>query len=649
MRLGKRVGRMPRSVVLALLLFLWTAWVGIGHLGSADLARQWGLLLGAELLLVALGLHRHRQRAWRCAACGHRSPPRTLPAGGPSPAVAIPTFNNRDAIAGVIDAVIEAAPDLPLFVVDDGSTDGTGDVAAAALAAHAGRPSAPERAVLRHRKNRGKGAALDTALRRAFHAGCSHLVTLDGDGQHHGGDVRTLRAALVEHPGAIIVGSRNLSDANVESISRFGRNFSNFWLRVLSGARLADSQSGMRAYPTAPVLSLGLRARRYDWEVEVLTLGARAGIPLRSVPVRVHYPPPAERVSHFDKLWDNARISWINTRILCATPLWILGWPARFDRGAPPSNIVRPWTGRSLGGRAGHAAFYWILRLFGRRPAYAMLYPVCLYYILAHRRRTRATLPLLDRVVGPTGPVGRFVRTFRVTLAFARTILDRMIIHALGPSGVEFESEGREYIENIISNGRGVILLSAHVGSNAIAGLILSSGRVEGYEVNLVMLDADAEAVKRVYERVGAKDRMPKIIAINKGQFPALRILEALRKGEVVAIEADRPVDEHWAWADFLGTPAPFPTGPYAIAAAAKVPVVATFAFAEGPGRYRFTAEPPREIVLPRPGRDDALREHAAWFAAHLETHARRYPYQWYNFYDFWTAPAAPGDEDEAS
>lgn len=663
-RLSAKAGRVP-----------WGAWFWIGALvalTALGLWRQpvvsgaiWVGLLTAMVLMILWSLYRARRRQWVCDRCGARGVPRARPAGEPGFMVAIPTYNNAGSIAQVVAGVLEAAPRLPLVVVDDGSTDGTGDAARAAMGlagpspgegpaetepgappgshkAPNRAPDAPAREVLRHPVNRGKGATLLTALQHAFAHGYSHLVTLDGDGQHLPQDIPKLVDEARKHPQALLVGARDLGGENVQGISRFGRRFSNFWLWVQTGVRLADSQSGFRVYPTAPVLSLGLRGRRFDFEVEVLTLGARARLPLGAVPVGVHYPPPSERVSHFNKAWDNVRISLFNVRALGLAPLWPLGWPYRLDAREPPSAIVRNWTGRSLGGRLGHRFFAGLLRLLGPWPAYAMLRPVCLYYTLAQRSRTEMAAPVVDAVLGPVRGLARWRRRYRHVLTFAACILERAMVQVLGPQSFELTSEGREHITAPLKKGRGVILLNAHVGNNAVAGAILASARAQHVPVNLVMLDNEAEYIKRAYERMGALDRMPKVIAINRGQMPVLRILKALRAGEAVAVQADRVVDKNWTEVEFLGRKAPFPTGVFTMAAAAKVPVVATFAMREGARRYRFVALPPREVVLPREGRAEALASHAQWFAQRLEDQVRRYPLQWFNFFDFYATPAPP-------
>ncbi len=643
--ISDHAGRLPLGSALALLALVAT--FGVGVIVPALIAREiFAATACVSMLVLFWSLLRARNGLWRCGRCGLVDVPRSQPAGAPNPLIVIPTYNNVRSIAAVVEGCVRMAPDLPLLVVDDGSTDGTGDRAKRCLELlHRGQHG-PAREVVRVEKNRGKGHALRLAIRRAFAAGRSHIITLDGDGQHHPEDIPRFREAIAQHPSAIVVGERDLASENVQEISRFGRNFSNFWLWVETGMRLPDSQSGFRAYPTAPMLSLGLAGKRYELEVECLTRGARAGLPLRSIPIRVTYPPPSQRVSHFHKGWDNLRISLLNSKLVAQTPLWLFGWPFAFDGREPPANIVRAWSGRSLGTSLGYGIMIALLRIIGPKPAYLMLYPVALYYMLTQKESAYRARPVLDAALGPATGWQGFWRSYHHVLTFSRCILDQVMVQVLGPDAFTFESRGREHINEVLQSGRGCILLNAHVGNNRVAGAILASKRAHHVPVHVVMLDTEAERIKAVYQRLGALDRMPQVIAINRGEMPVLRILLALRRGEVVAIHADRVVDENYKDVTFFGRPAPFPSGVFTIAAAAKVPVVLTMAFNQGPGRYLFIGEPPREINLPRESREEALRAHTQWFAERLEHHVRQFPLQWFNFYDVWKRPDEAPQKD---
>jgi glycosyltransferase involved in cell wall biosynthesis len=222
----------------------------------------------------------------------------------------IPVYNHARNVGPV--AAAAAASGAPVIVVDDGSSDGSAEVAAAV----------PGVTVIRHAENRGKGAAILTGLGEAQSRGARFAITVDADGQHQPHEGRALLAALwpagaAQPEAALILGARTgMDQAAVPWSSRIGRGFSGFWVRASGGPRVVDSQSGFRVYPVAETLALPTRARRFEFEVEVLVHARRTGIPIREVPVSVAYTPPGGRVSHFRPWRDFGRNSVTFTRLV---------------------------------------------------------------------------------------------------------------------------------------------------------------------------------------------------------------------------------------------------------------------------------------------------------------------------------------------
>ncbi|EHJ48844.1 glycosyl transferase family 2 [Solidesulfovibrio carbinoliphilus subsp. oakridgensis] len=214
----------------------------------------------------------------------------------------IPVYNHGATLRAVVERALAVVPHV--LVVDDGSTDG-GPATLADLPVD----------LVTHRNNRGKGAAIMTGAAWAVSLGYTHVVTLDADGQHDPRDANTFLPVIQAEPAAIVVGARDFNTLNVPGASRFGRRFSNFWLRVQTGQVLDDVQSGFRAYPLAVLQALDLGETRYSFEVEVLVKAAWAGFLLREVPISVFYPPREARVSHFNAFMDNVRISLLNTKL----------------------------------------------------------------------------------------------------------------------------------------------------------------------------------------------------------------------------------------------------------------------------------------------------------------------------------------------
>ena len=229
--------------------------------------------------------------------------------------VIIPTYNNAGTVCDVAGRAV--AQGYPVIVVNDGSTDDT-----AARLAQSGLPVT----VLTHPRNRGKGIALRTAFTHAREQGFRYAITLDADGQHYPEDIPVLVEALTQHPGALIVGSRNLQAENMPGGNTFANRFSNFWFEVQTTRSLPDTQTGYRAYPLDRLPSLRILTSRYEAELALLVFSAWKGIELVPVAIRVCYPE--DRVSSFRPFRDFARISVLNT-LLCVLAL-VYGYPRLF-------------------------------------------------------------------------------------------------------------------------------------------------------------------------------------------------------------------------------------------------------------------------------------------------------------------------------
>jgi glycosyltransferase involved in cell wall biosynthesis len=220
-------------------------------------------------------------------------------------AIIIPVYNHEGTVADVVRQCLEL--NCPVFVVDDGSTDGT----------HEKISGIASITILRHSENRGKGAALLTGFAAAAPV-ADWAITLDADGQHRPEDARSLLAAVPEGKRPIVVGRRQgMHGEHVPWASRFGRKFSNFWVRASGGPAVSDTQSGMRLYPLPETLDLPVRARRFQFEVEVLVKACWYGIPVVEAPIQVFYAPKAERISHYRGFVDFMRNSGAFTRLIC--------------------------------------------------------------------------------------------------------------------------------------------------------------------------------------------------------------------------------------------------------------------------------------------------------------------------------------------
>jgi len=240
--------------------------------------------------------------------------------------VVVPTYNNGRTVVGVLRRI--AAITSHIVVVVDGCTDDTREQIARWLAE--GVVTGDTFNMVDYAENRGKGHALLMGFKYAIQKGYEYALTIDSDGQHYPEDIPLFIDAMEQHPDALIVGSRNLAEHNMPGGNTFANRFSNFWFAIQTGVRLPDTQTGYRLYPLRHLSGVHLITSRYEAELELLVFAAWAGVELVPVSVRVYYPPPGERVSHFRPFADFGRISLLNM-LFCLIAVFY-GWPTALWR-----------------------------------------------------------------------------------------------------------------------------------------------------------------------------------------------------------------------------------------------------------------------------------------------------------------------------
>lgn len=228
--------------------------------------------------------------------------------------ICIPVFNHPLTVNQVIQDCL-SHQEHSILVVDDGSDS---DVKSAYESVF---PLNSRVHFLKHEKNKGKGAALQTAIKWAVRNGFTHLVTIDADGQHSAHNINDLIKNSYLKPWSVILGDRQMKTENVPKSSVFGKAFSNFWVKYQTDKVVGDSQSGFRIYPLFYLQTMRFLTKRYDFEVEVLTRLIWNDVEVFSVPVEVKYFPAEKRVSHFNKFRDNLHLTILNTILVSVSLL----------------------------------------------------------------------------------------------------------------------------------------------------------------------------------------------------------------------------------------------------------------------------------------------------------------------------------------
>ncbi len=211
-------------------------------------------------------------------------------------AVLVPAFQAAATIADVVARARRALPDAAVYVVDDGSTDGT-----------AGAASAAGARVLPHPRNRGKGAALATGIARALADGAGVIATLDADGQHPPERLPQLVEPVAGGAADLVLGARARGGG-----MPLGRRCTN-WLSAalasrVAGTRVADAQTGFRAFSRRVAETVRPREAGYDFEAAFLLEALARGFHVGSVGIPTIYAGERSHFRHWTDTWRLARV-----------------------------------------------------------------------------------------------------------------------------------------------------------------------------------------------------------------------------------------------------------------------------------------------------------------------------------------------------
>src|SRR6188768_1798778 len=240
-------------------------------------------------------------------------------------------------------------------------------------------------------------------------------------------------------------------------------------------------------------------------------------------------------------------------------------------------------TGKLRGGRRGIHFFLTALRILGTRITYVLLVPPTIYFSFASPD-VPATMDFHRRVFGPQPWWKRRWLVFKHFFAFGQALIDRTAILAGDTKRFTFAFDGEENLRAAAAAGKGVLLLTAHVGNWEVAGQLLSRINVP---VNVTGFDNESPEVRELLSKAQARQKF-KLIPITGSPTDAIPLVAALRRGEVVAMLGDRPYGSPSTSVPFMGAKASFPVGAYVMAAIADAPLVQVFSLREPRGHYHF-------------------------------------------------------------
>ena len=279
----------------------------------------------------------------------------------------------------------------------------------------------------------------------------------------------------------------------------------------------------------------------------------------------------------------------------------------------------QPWMQRSL------IAMFRVLPLWLLYGVMALVVP---FYMLFSRKGYQAMYRFFRDHFG-YGPLKSFCKVYANHFRFGQIILDRFGVYA--GKKYKFESEGQELMDELETHPEGFLTLSCHIGNYEIAGYFMQP---KHKKFNALVYAGETATVMENRQRMLSQNNM-KMILVNEDMSHLFLLNSALDEGEIVSMPADRIFgSQKTVECRFFGETARFPLGGFAMAVQKGVPVLAVFVMKEGMKKYHAYV---RKIECDREAnKREQMSQLAQRYAEQLEDIVRRYPTQWFNYFDFW-------------
>ena len=273
---------------------------------------------------------------------------------------------------------------------------------------------------------------------------------------------------------------------------------------------------------------------------------------------------------------------------------------------------------------------FWLVRTAGWHVGQALVYPITLYFYASSPGARAASRAYLRRVLPHAPQRADVMRHF---FTFACVLLDRVFFLSGRADAYALHPQGVEGLTALLAEGRGCVLLGAHLGS---FDMLRAFGRGSPVVVNPVMFRQPGGVFSKLIETLDPELARRVIDIAQDGAM--LRVQECVGRGEIVGFLGDRVAGKQpTVTLPFLGGDAAFPTGPLMLASILRAPVMLFYAVRTGPRRYDVRFQPFADTVaLRRANRVEDVRGWVQMYADALAQACRAHPYNWFNFFPFW-------------
>lgn len=545
------------------------------------------------------------------------------------PIVVIPTYNHYRELPSIIEKI--KCHGIDILIVNDGSDESTGKK----LTEIAEETSVN---LLNMVKNGGKGSAVKAGIRYAHKNGYSHCVQIDADGQHDLSDLPHILKLARKDPQRVILGNP-LFDLSTAPKSRIlGRKITNFWIAVETmSLDIKDGLCGYRCYPVAPTMEIIDKVKtgnRMDFDPEILVRLRWQGVQVRSFDTRVNYGD--KEPSNFNVLTDNIRISWLFMKLF-----WI-GLAVLIRKAAFPQRSESNWSQiKERGNKFGIYITFFFYKLLKKRLTQILLQPVLFYFFSTDKKGRDASREYLNKIYKNKSHLSfkpGLAAAFIHYNSFASSLLDQIGIRMSGKrNDFKISLSGYEEVETLLRNNKGAVFIGAHFGNFDVIRLLAKDPSMK---LKVLMYRKHAQMINGLFSRINDQkdDGIIEIESINAAS--ACMLADYVENGGFLGILADRipPGSENRVLRyPFLGEEASFPQGPWILASILKCPVIFFYAASTGTEKYVIHFSRLFEKVSISSGnRERDIRTYLGDYVNKLENACCSFPYQWYNFYNFW-------------
>lgn len=271
-----------------------------------------------------------------------------------------------------------------------------------------------------------------------------------------------------------------------------------------------------------------------------------------------------------------------------------------------------------------------MIRLFGRRISGLFLIPVTAFYCLFVPRAWFGSKQLYKRLNGSYSFLKGSIFGYKRVYALSQILLDRTFLILKGPTSFNVEFPDTQNIRDAIALDKGLIILSAHLGSWDIASSFWGKFN---RPVSVVLYDGEREEIKDVYNRYSKyRKKTHKYIYSNDPLEALIEIKNALERKEIVVMHGDRAKGKS-EMSNFLGENAKFPVLPYLMACKTGAPILTAFSIRKGYNRYSTIAN---KYLCLIGNNEQCIHDGIKHYTRELSSVVKKYSDQWFNFYDFW-------------